>query len=178
MQTLTNLKRWKSRAKHGFLAFAFLLSYGTSAVAPFVAAPVASAAANEVVCHREGNGSLHSVVSDQNSAHLPKHLDPNHVGASDFAIIADPTLPGSQLDLLCEQADPADPRTPAAATFTDPCRTVNDVINIPSSQYAYYTYNGTQYSAAATVPITTAAGVTVTATPLPSMARHTPCLTL
>ncbi|MGB4967682.1 MAG: hypothetical protein WBO35_05790, partial [Candidatus Saccharimonadales bacterium] len=163
MGTLTNFTRWRSRAKHGFLAVAFLLSYGTSAVAPFVGAVTATAAANEVVCHREGNGSLHSVVSDQNSAHLPNHLDPNHVGASDFAIIADPTLPGSQLDALCEAADPADPRTPAAVTFTDPCGTANDVVNIPSSQYAYYTYNGTQYSAAATLPATGA--VTVTASP-------------
>jgi uncharacterized repeat protein (TIGR01451 family) len=102
-------------------------------------------------------------VSDQNSAHLPNHLDPNHVGASDFAIIADPTLPGSQLDLLCEQADPADPRTATAVTFTDPCGTANDVINIPSSQYAYYNIGGTQYAAATTLPGTGA--VTVNATP-------------
>lgn len=165
MRVITNYKKWRSRARHGFLAMAFLLSYGTSSVAPFINVSTASAAANEVVCHREGNGSLHSVVSDQSSAHLPKHLDPNHVGSSDFAIVADPNLPGSELDLLCEQADPADPRTATAVTFTDPCGTANDVINIPSSQYAYYNYNGTQYAAATTIPVTNASTATVTATP-------------
>ena len=125
-------------------------------LAPFIVTDTASAdTLKQVICHRKGGGDGRFVVIEpaNASSHIPKHISYDANGKiiaseSDFAITIDTSSDALE---MCKIMDPGVPHAPATVNFTDRCGTTNDTIGIPYSQYAYYTYNGQQYSTATTL---------------------------
>lgn len=151
MNITSKVRKWMARTKHAAWAMLFLSSYTISMIAPFVPAPVARAyqsSTHEVVCHRLGNGESNAIPPDQQSAHIPKHVDTSDLSHSDYIIYA--TYPDdakwsdlqATLDAKCMSEDPAPPKNVTAPTYVDVCGTVNDKYTIPTDPYATYKVNG------------------------------------
>lgn len=150
MKTLTNIKTWSTRAKNATAALLFLAAYTISMVAPFVPVRAASAAqgsSHEVVCHRLGNGSSNAIPPDQQSSHIPGHVDLSNLSHSDYIVYA--VYPDDTnwndlkdtLDAKCISEDPAPPKNVTAPTYVDACGTVDDTYTIPTDPYATYKVN-------------------------------------
>ena len=142
---------WFTRIKNAAVALLFLSAYTLSMVSPFVVTGSASAATTkQVLCHRRGGGDGRFVVNEpsQASSHLRNHVTYDDNGniissESDFIITIDTSADALA---MCIAMDPGVPHAPAGVTFEDPCGTSRDKINIPYSQYAFYTYNSQQYA--------------------------------
>lgn len=145
-----------ARTKHAAWAMLFLLSYTISMVTPFMPASVVKAdqgSTHEVVCHRLGNGGSNAIPPDQQSAHIPNHVDASNLSHSDFIIYA--VYPDNTkwsdlqatLDAKCTSEDPAPPKTVTAPTRIDLCGTANDTYTIPTDPYATYKVNNVTKSA-------------------------------
>ena len=156
MVVASKVRKWTTRTKHFAWAFLFLVSYGVSMISPFMPMPTASAtqgSTHEVVCHRLGNGGSVAVPPNQQSAHIPNHVDENDITHSDYIVYA--TYPNNAnwndlkntLDAKCVSDDPATPKDVTAPTFNEACGTVNDIYTIPTNQYATYKVNGYPKSA-------------------------------